>query len=213
MSNNGNNRPTLPMSKSDYSKSSANQRGSTVSGGQAGRDLIRNETYYNAPLSTITNLYNQLDSESSGDQVIQSKVDDLEYFLTEAEYSVGRTLAEKLKDGGRESDIRLATIQKERASKKLHRHSTKLSAQKIYAFILSKIHSDFRTYITPLIEQNYDKAVIEERISEKVIEPTIGYLESNKLELTYDDIRGLIYLLTGNCHIEWTVYADLSSDI
>lgn len=196
----------------DNSSSITNQKNSIVSGDQVGRDLIKITTIIQ-PDSAITNLYKDLEQEKNENISLQDKVDDLEYYLTEAQYSVGKTLEEKLIDGGRQSDVLYATIQKERASKKLHKHATKISAQKIYVIVLSKIHSDFRAYVTPLIEENSDKAAIEERISAKVIEPTLAYLESNKLELTHDDMRGLIYLLTGNCHLEWASYANLSPDI
>ena len=202
----------------DYSRSKSNLSESKVAGNQSGRDNnitnnITNNIINHPPESTMSSLYKELEVENSENKSLKNKVNDLEYYLTEAQYNVGRTLEEKLIDGGRQSDVKLATIQKERANKKLHRHSTKISAQKIYVFILSKLHNDFRTYISPLIEQDYDKSMVEERISDKVIEPMIEFLESNKLELNHDDIRGLIYLLTGNCHLEWTVYADLSSDI
>ncbi|MDO8289208.1 MAG: hypothetical protein Q7T44_08325 [Parvibaculum sp.] len=197
----------------ETSPTKSDQRNSIVSGDQAGRDINITTNIRPATTSAITALYKRLDSEISENSQLQEKVDDLEYYLREAEFSLGKTLREKLIDGGRASEVTLATIQKERASKKLHRHSTKISAQKIYAFILSKLHNDFRAYITPLIENNYDKAVVEERISEKVIEPTLTFLESNILELTHDDIKGLIYLLTGNCHLEWAVYANVPSNI
>ena len=41
------------------------------------------------------------------------------------------------------------------------------------------------------------------RIDDKVIKPAIFVLGENVLKLLKEDINGMIYFLTGNCHIKW----------
>jgi hypothetical protein len=58
--------------------------------------------------------------------------------------------------------------------------------------------------IYPRVCNNEDPVLINSLISEKVINPLIVELGDNLFDFTPDDVQGMLYFLTGNCHIKWT---------
>ena len=91
---------------------------------------------------------------------------------------------------------------KERITKKIKLNENSESAQEIYAYLLSQICSDFHLHIYPLLK-THTISQINLLIDEKVIKPAVFILGENVLKLLKEDINGMIYFLTGNCHIKW----------
>src|SRR5262249_42754126 len=112
-------------------------------------------------------------------------------------------LEKKLVDGHREDLLEFAMETKERFTKELARHTHFLSAQKIHAHLLAKIWSVFSTRILPAIRSGQDRLAIERLIQSEIIDPTLADLRDNPFCYSDPDIQGMIYYLTGNCHITW----------
>jgi hypothetical protein len=114
-------------------------------------------------------------------------------------------LEQKLIDGHRDSLIEYAKEVKERFHKKLLKTSQySLAAQEINAYILFKIRACFMGEIYELICNDTPIQQINFLITERIIKPTMAELGLNIFQYTDDDIRGMIYFLTGNCHIKWS---------
>ena len=89
-----------------------------------------------------------------------------------------------------------------------------LAQQKIDVEIFSIIDNGFYTYVYPLILENQSKKYILEILNEKVIQPILEILnkegaEDNYLDYNANDIFGMVYFLTGKCHLNWKNYDTL----
>ncbi len=143
-------------------------------------------------------------------EVTQETIEELKYYITELPGS--KPFEEKLTDGGfSEDSIQEATRQKELYRKRAQMYRNYPSAQQINLDLLSSIKNSFYTYIFPLIEEGKPLSVIKQHLREKIVIPTREMLNKNgmyddKLRYNEDHIYGMIYYLTGMCHLNWTVY-------
>lgn len=113
-------------------------------------------------------------------------------------------LAEKLIDGGFKEDIDWATELKETYAKRLLKNDVSLAQQKIHAFLLVKIQMSFRRHVLSAIRNGNSKDEIRTLIDDEVVSKVGSYLGyDNVLDLYEDDLNGMLYFLTGNCHIKW----------
>lgn len=86
-----------------------------------------------------------------------------------------------------------------------------LSQQEIDVEIFSIIDNNFETYVFPKIKSLEDKEIIKQCLMEKVIQPILDLLnkegESDDfLNYNSNDIYGMVYFLTGKCHLNWKNY-------
>jgi len=79
--------------------------------------------------------------------------------------------------------------------------------------LYSRIVREFKIYIMPLVEDEKPLREIMRQLHEVIVAPIMkiyqenGYSDEN-LRYTYDHIYGIIYYLTGNCHLNWKDYDD-----
>ena len=121
---------------------------------------------------------------------------------------------EKLTDGGfKPSRIKEAERLKEFWGKEALRYADYPYAQDINFVLYTRIVREFEVYITPMVEDGEPLRDILVKIHEQIVKPIIELLESSgeddeNLRYTYDHIYGIIYYLTGNCHLNWKDYDD-----
>lgn len=144
------------------------------------------------------------------DKTTREIMDDLLFYITKLDGTKG--LEEKLKDGGfSPSFINSAMRKKEQYFKKATKYSCYPSAQIINLLIFTDIMNYFEVYIEPMIKQEKPVEEVMQCIQEKVVKPIMDDLNANgaadeDLQYTSDHIYGMIYYLTGRCHINWTNY-------
>lgn len=112
-------------------------------------------------------------------------------------------LEAKMKQGGREQEINEAMRQKELFAKRLQKHQFSETAQKIYALVLGRIHVAFKAEIRPLILVNAPHEQVDAAIVKNVLSPIFEELEANPLDVTFQELAGMLHFLVGNCHIRW----------
>ena len=113
-------------------------------------------------------------------------------------------LEKKLENGGREKLLDYALDVKDRFHRKLMKTSQYSAiAQDINVFLLTKVRSSFMREIYTLICQNESEERINFLITERIIKPVQEDLGINLFRYNEDDIMGMIFFLTGNCHIKW----------
>lgn len=152
--------------------------------------------------SQLERLYNKFkDEQQQG--VVTSGIDEaLQHYISSPTDGDVRGLEEKLIAAGRQNDLYLAKLLKERATKAIMRHETSRTAQRIYTVVLDELHTNFSLTATPLIQQNAGNVAIDQSIL-KIIRETSVSLGENVLDLSVKDIWALLYYLGGNCHIRW----------
>lgn len=109
----------------------------------------------------------------------------------------------KLTDAGYENFLHLGITTKEQFAKKLIEFQFSRSAQEILSFLLAEVFTRFHTSVLPAISSNESHAVVFRLVQSEVINPISDLVEENVLDLYADELTGMLYFLTGNCHIKW----------
>jgi uncharacterized membrane protein YheB (UPF0754 family) len=176
----------------------------------AGRDIVfgNKETHHHfneKNKNRLACLFEKLNGEFDNSEEISGWIDDLNRYIIPRDV-IG--FEQKMTDGNREDLIEDALWLKEEYYKKLSKYQLYQSAQKIQAQLLASILEKFRNNITPLIRDNADNITISNAISTQIVNPIMVLLEQegvedNLLGFSATDIEGMIYYLTGRCHIKW----------
>lgn len=184
-----------------------NQRGNTIKDGDlvGGNKTVNNTVNYTPEKKTkLSSLFDKLQQEFDQQKKVDGISEDLE------RYSIPRDtigLEQKLADGGRAHLIKDAAWLKQEYFKKLTRFQFFEPAQEIHAFLLGLVLQKFRYIIYPLINSGNSEEEISKAISEKVIDPIVQTIQdegcNDVMGLSSTDIDGMIYFLTGQCHIKW----------
>lgn len=183
----------------------AKQENNIVHGDQAGRDIIKKTTYTNSRKNYVQSLNAKFLKERENKKELNEIIDRLQYYWDNVDDNDTEVIGldEKLKKGGYDDFMEFARKTKELFTKKLTKYQFSESAQQIYAYILAEIYSRFHLHVYPLIKNNATKQEINKAVNEQIITPVQEMLEENVLDILADDINGMIYFLTGNCHIKW----------
>lgn len=142
--------------------------------------------------------------------VTEETIDELRYYTTRLDGT--KDMEEKLTDGNFPSyEIQDALRLKEFYAKRAARFEYYPSAQQITLMLFSRIKHEFYTYIFPLIDAETPHAVVMQEIRFRIVVPIMQVLDDNDVheyQLNYNDdhIYGMIYYLTGMCHLNWKNY-------
>ncbi|GAB3535086.1 ABC-three component system protein [Photobacterium alginatilyticum] len=136
------------------------------------------------------------------DPAYRNMIEDFQEFLTPR---AGRNiigLDNKLIEGGREDLLEDAAYLESRFARRVSKGQLSEKEQVVYYHCLSKINSYFKSYIIPQIKANESNVKIDSYIQEKIIDPL--YKEIAIVQpMSMDMISGMLYFLTGKCHIRW----------
>lgn len=179
----------------------SDQRGSRVSGHQAGRNVIINAAECEPHLmKTLIEMYK---NELSKDSAFNQFIDSLQHYINKMPGDKVKNLKDKLKISGREDKIEEAESLKELFAKKLMKNRFSESAQHILSYILGRAYFLFQQNIRPMIENNKSNGEVDHAIYKEVIEVIFEELDENVLLMNYQEIIGVVYYLAGNCHVKW----------
>lgn len=165
-----------------------------------------------APVSRLAQRFLNLKEEITNQVRFEQFIDDLKEYNTLLD---GKSMTEKLIDGGfSETEIKRANRYNLIYLKKAEKNRFYESAQKIDVEIFGIMVMNFETYVEPLITKGAEKEEINATVTEKVINPILDKLNTDggndsHLNYTATDIRGMLYFLTGKCHINWADYDNI----
>ena len=186
------------------------QENINAGGDVAGHDIIHN---YAPRVTWFQRKFQKLAKEIEQDQRYEKTIDDLEYYNTILDGSLG--LEQKLQDGGcLKSEIDRALRQKLKFAKKQEKYKYYESAQYINSHLFAEILLKFEDYVKPLIYNHANKVEVFKAVSNDVIHPILDKLNIEGVDddyLCYDaeDVYGMVYYLTGICHINWKNYENV----
>ena len=187
-----------------------------VGGSFVGGDSYTN-CYFGVRPTRLEIFFRKLLDEVNRDIRIQDTIEDIKYYKTVLDGSKG--LEEKLQDGGfSQRDIDIALRKKQKYAKKAEKNQFYESAQKIDSLIFGKIKTDFESEIYPLIKNDESLDVVIKKVNEFVIKPMVDKIEQDGADDTIlcyssEDIMGMLYYLTGCCHINWKDYNVIQSSV
>lgn len=110
---------------------------------------------------------------------------------------------QKLLNGNRQDLIEDSWFYESKFARKLAKGELSRTSQAIFLHCLSTINEEFITNIRPLIEQDADKLIVNQVIERNIIDNLYGQVSSADSSITKQVIRGMLYFLTGKCHIKW----------
>jgi hypothetical protein len=189
--------------------SNPTQSQNVVAGDQAGRDIHKTTVinYGHGPgcRSEIVLLTEKFRAERANDVTFNETIAKLEHFHAEIHDEPIVGVEDKLAAAGYSPQmVEFAKKTKELFAKKLVEFQLFESAQRIQALLLAEVYSRFHNFIAPMIASDADLTEINEVVQHEIIEPIQTMLGENVLGLYADEINGMLYFLTGNCHIRWT---------
>ncbi len=110
----------------------------------------------------------------------------------------------KLKAGSREDLYEDAEFYKDKFAQRLARYQFSNQAVAVHLYFLTQINERFSSKILPLIKDGYSAASIDSAVSDLIIQPFVSEVITADPTVNADIIRGMLYFLTGNCHIKWS---------
>ncbi len=194
-----------PGEGNTYSETHVNDGGGYYPAAQT----VNNNYYGNGSTTRMAAYFQRLLDEIKKD-VRQETFDELDFYQTKLAGT--KDVEEKLVDGGfRPAEIDAAVRLKDYYAKKATRYDCYPSAQQIIYNLLGRIKHEFDTYIFPLIQRGESLTVVRQQIRERIVSPIMQTLEvsgayDRHLNFSEDHIYGMIYYLTGMCHLNWTDY-------
>ena len=97
-----------------------------------------------------------------------------------------------------------ATYLKNNAMTKVARYQLQSHKAAVHNYIYGKINEIFNANIAPLIRSGLQVNEINRFISEMIVQPLADEICVADPTINSDTIRGMLYILTGNCHLTWT---------
>ena len=166
---------------------------------------VKSETHNHPATQTkLSILFDSLKCKFEQEEQTKCISEELKFYQTDRD-TIG--LEQKLKDGDLEYLFEDASLLKEAYARKLYRYQLYEPAQEIHTYILGIICYKFRWLIYPLIKKSVSQEEISRLISSEIIDPIMKIIMeqgcNDIMGLTYKDIEGMIYFLTGRCHIKW----------
>jgi len=113
-------------------------------------------------------------------------------------------LENKLKNAEMDSLIDEAKYLKGRATTKIARYQLQSHKAAVNNYIYGKINEIFNSQILPLIRNKSSADDVNQYISNMIIQPLADEICAADPTINSDTIRGMLYILTGNCHLTWT---------
>ena len=177
-----------------------------VGGDIAGRDIDKSSHLHlgESKQTQMKILLKKFKEEQQENKQLNEFIDDLNYFNTPKGNEIIVGLENKLVAGNRTNLVDYAKDMKDRFHRKLYKYQFSEAAQKINLHLLALVQSYYMNEVYPMICENEDATVINALITERIIRPLLEELDDNTLGFNAQDINGMLYFLTGNCHIKWT---------
>lgn len=196
-----------PSSVVQHQPSAINVRDNTISGNTVNGDLsvvgvqniFQSKTRNPKALLALIERSKTLAKDSAE---YRNMLDELESFLSNRPGRAIIGLEAKLRGGGREDLIDDAIYLESRFARRLALGQHSPSTTAMFLHCLSQINSAFSSYIYPLMQQPGPQP-IDAAIKLQVIDPIYEELTVVDCSLSVDLVRGMLFFLTGKCHIVW----------
>ena len=112
----------------------------------------------------------------------------------------------KLGNAGYENFLDFALKTKELFVKKLTEFQFSRSAQEMQCLLLAEVYTRFHYLVWPAICDGRTQEEIQALVQTDIISPLSDMLGENVLNIYTDELTGILYFLTGNCHLHWATF-------
>lgn len=157
------------------------------------------------PLSNLESTIEQIKKSSVGHDELITIMDDLAEYLNDYPGRVIIGLEAKLLRGNRTDLVERATRLKNKFARRVAKEQMSLVEQTVYIQVLSVICSNWHQLIFPEILIGKDKGEIDRLVNKEIIEPVHKAIVRYDNLVTTELVAGMLYFLTGLCHVSWEV--------
>lgn len=157
------------------------------------------------PESSLNRLYRKLRDEAAQDEELTEYIAQLQIFTRSVQDETVIGLDGKLTAAGRQDQLDMAKAMKEMVYAELRKNMFSRTFQTIYATLMGKIYEEYQTWVQPAIVKGASREQIDQLVHVHVVKPVVSELEtcSEYDGVATSTVRGMIYFLTGNCHLVW----------
>jgi hypothetical protein len=181
----------------------------SVKNSDVGKDLIGGDQHnYNIELppidyEAVVRGLERFQEMVESDEDFQYFIERLEFFTNDKSRSTVIGLEQKLIEGGRTDLVDDAIEKKDHFAKRLSKSQLNPRRQWIYLYVLQKIKATFESSIRPLIKNNARSEVVDMAIYNHIVDRVYSEVIGSDSTIDQDTISGMLYFLTGKCHLVW----------
>jgi hypothetical protein len=187
---------------------SGNTAAGHIAGGNVATVSVEGDMIVQAPSqpeSPLNRLYRKLRDEAADDKELTDYIAQLQIFTRSVADEAVVGLDGKFTAADRTDQLDMAMAMKEMIFAELRKNMFSRTFQTIYATLMGKIYEQFHTWVQPAIAKGASRQEVGELVHIHVVTPLVTELETCS---EYDGaatstVRGMIYFLTGNCHLVW----------
>lgn len=161
-----------------------------------------NNIFYS--LSSLEQAIEQIKKNLGDDKDSVAIIEELADYITEHPSREVIGLELKLAKGDRLDLKDRAVLLKNRFERRVAKNQMSLAEQHVYIQILATISSIWHSKIKPCIDFGESKNIVDNLIYTDLIEPVHKAVVRYDTLATSETVSGMLYFLTGKCHIEWT---------
>jgi hypothetical protein len=166
-------------------------------------DLFKN---VGARKTQMSQLIERFKKERENDEMFSGIIAKLQHYSSSTD-GVGDVEGVKLKLGkaGYDNLLEFALMTKELFVKKLTEFQFSKSAQEMQCLLLAEVYTRFHHCVWPALCEGRSQEGVQDLVQTHIINPVSEMLGENVLDIYTDELTGMLYFLTGNCHIRWTL--------
>lgn len=159
--------------------------------------------FYQAPISSLEKAISVIQLNLASDNKLYEIIADLNDYITDHPDRQVIGLDKKLEQGNRPELIQDARLLKNRFERRIAKNQMSMSEQQIYVQVLSTINTAWQLRIKPMISIGDSSQAVDQAIWENLIEPVHGAIVGYDSSVNTDTVRGMLFFLTGKCHLVW----------
>ena len=170
-----------------------------------GDAVLGNKNIQQAPLLPLEKAIKAIQDSIQDNPELESIIEELAEFTTNRPDREVIGVEEKLINGNRHDLIDDAVYLKNKFERIIAKKQMSLVEQKVYAHVLAMIDTTFNHKIRPLISEGKTKSEIDKAIQVHIIDPVYQSIVGFNTTVTTQHVSGMLYFLTGKCHLVWAV--------
>lgn len=156
-----------------------------------------------SPLSSLETAIEQIKKAGREDNQLIDIIEDLADYITVNPERKIIGLEEKLKRAGRSELFERAKELKNKFARRVARNQMSKTEQDVYIQILAAINTTWHQVIRPQIIAGATSQMIDQLIFDKLIQPVHQAIVRFDRTITTEAVCGMLYFLTGKCHLRW----------
>jgi hypothetical protein len=155
------------------------------------------------PLTSLESAIEQVKKTWQQDEKIIDIIEDLADYITPNPDRDVIGLEKKLENGERSDLYKRANRLKSKFARRVAKNQMSITEQHVYIQVLSAINTAWYHGIHPKIIAGLPAQEIDQLIHEEVIQPIHRAIVRYDCSITTETVSGMLYFLTGKCHLIW----------